>query len=223
MMKFLHVAFPNPKAYISSLTLLCAIALLSTTNLEAAQKNELNNQVFTPPPSGVELDYFRSKVRDSNTVILSWVTLSENMNLAFKIMMSRNGYDYTEVGTVAGFGTTTEPQAYQFTYDNALPGRTYFKLVQVSESYRSTELDQLYVVIGRDDVSVIIAPNPVVSIMSINTDYPLTTDVQIINAAGQLVKVVPAEQALNIDLGELPRGLYIVVTEYGSKKIQLAD
>ena len=171
--------------------------------------------------AGVELDFFESKVRNNDNIILSWRTTSETMNLAFKIYVSRNGNDYQEVGTVAGFGTTTEPQSYQYTHENALPGRTYFRLVQVNESFRSTELDRLVVIIGRDNIGMIIAPNPVFEIMSIKSEFPLTTEINIFNTAGQKVRTVAPQAAQNIFMGDLPRGLYLVVTEYGTKKVQV--
>lgn len=204
MIQVLPVVPVNFKNLFSSLSILCLVFGLQSSAMAT-----------------VELDYFQTKVRNNDNIILSWGTTSEQMNLAFKIYVSRNGRDYTEVGTVAGFGTTSQPQSYQYTYEGALPGRTYFKLIQINESYRSVELERELVIIGRDNITLIIAPNPVFEVMSINSEFPLTTEINIFNTAGQMVRTIAPQRAQNIFMGDLPNGLYMVVTEYGTKKVQV--
>lgn len=211
------------KPKMTCLALLCLFSMMSVDSQAAVNEKTQIYQIQSPPPPGVDLNFFRSKVRNNQTVILGWETSSEFMNQRFEIMTSRNSRDYTLLATVAGFGTTTEPQAYQYTNTNALQGRTYYKLIQVGEDGRSQEVGSLVVVIGFDSIGVIIAPNPVFELMTIRSEHPFTNNLQLFNAAGQLVRVIEPELTNDIYLGDLPRGLYMMVTEYGTKKIQLAN
>ncbi len=212
------------KAGISFFGILIVCAVFSIDSQAAANNTTTDATISTPPPPpGVTMSYFKYKVRNSTSVILSWGTSSETMNQSFRVMKSRNSRDFTDLGIVPAHGTTTEPQAYQFTDVAARPGRNYYKLVQTNEDGRSTDVGTIVVIIDYDTIGVIIAPNPIYQYMSINTEQPLTTDIRIMNISGQIVKVVAPESASNINLGDLPKGMYVVLTEFGAKKIQVVN
>jgi hypothetical protein len=79
----------------------------------------------------VELTSFVASV-DGNSVTLDWETATEVNNSGFAIERKSATSDFTQIGFVAGFGTTTEPQAYSFT-DNSLATGVY--------SYRLKQID----------------------------------------------------------------------------------
>lgn len=78
----------------------------------------------------VELSRFEIK-RVSDQVQINWATRTETDNAYFAIEHSANGEDYSEIGQVAAFGTTREPQQYNFLHPNPEAGMNYYRLRQV--------------------------------------------------------------------------------------------
>jgi hypothetical protein len=67
----------------------------------------------------VEMVAFRAEIREDRAV-LTWQTASETANAGFDVERLDASGRWTRLGYVAGAGTTSEPQAYQFR-DAALP------------------------------------------------------------------------------------------------------
>ncbi|TXB60606.1 T9SS type A sorting domain-containing protein [Phaeodactylibacter luteus] len=63
-------------------------------------------------------------------VALYWQTATELNNDYMAVERSADGRAFTEIGRVAGAGTTQEAQGYQFTDRQPLPGRSYYRLRQ---------------------------------------------------------------------------------------------
>ncbi len=87
---------------------------------------------YTDIPAGrlpVELTSFTSLVQDRRAV-LHWETASETNNAGFEIQQLVNG-EYTNIGFVAGRGTTTERQRYTFRTRNLPTGSHNFRLKQI--------------------------------------------------------------------------------------------
>lgn len=61
---------------------------------------------------------------------LTWQTATEINNKGFEIQRSSNGASWENLGFVAGAGTTTAHQQYQFTDVAPLAGKNYYRLVQ---------------------------------------------------------------------------------------------
>jgi hypothetical protein len=78
----------------------------------------------------VELTSFAAASNGSD-VDLSWTTATETNNQGFKIERMTVGGAFEEVGYVAGFGTTTEPNAYSFVDSKLEAGSYTYRLKQV--------------------------------------------------------------------------------------------
>ncbi|MFN3693737.1 MAG: T9SS type A sorting domain-containing protein [Ignavibacterium sp.] len=65
-----------------------------------------------------------------NNVELKWSTATETNNQGFEIQRS-NGGEFVKVDFVSGFGTTTQPQAYQFVDKNVPAGKYTYRLKQI--------------------------------------------------------------------------------------------
>jgi hypothetical protein len=78
----------------------------------------------------VELTSFTANVF-GNSVSLKWNTATELNNSGFEVQKKSSNSDWTNIGFVAGFGTTTEPKAYSFTDDKAGIGNYTYRLKQV--------------------------------------------------------------------------------------------
>jgi hypothetical protein len=78
----------------------------------------------------VELTSFTASVNGNNVKLL-WETASELNNSGFSIERKYSNTEYTEVGFVPGFGTTTEPKSYSFTDNNLRNGVYTYRLKQI--------------------------------------------------------------------------------------------
>ena len=82
-------------------------------------------------PLPVSLSKFRPERLESGEVLVRWITESELNNAGFNILRSetRNG-EFTKVHFVAGQGTTTERNAYEWKDTSAKPNVVYYYQIQ---------------------------------------------------------------------------------------------
>ena len=81
----------------------------------------------------VSLSKFRPERLDDGTVVIRWITESELNNAGFNILRSetRTG-EFTQINTklIAGHGTTSERNTYEFTDTSAKPNVVYYYQIQ---------------------------------------------------------------------------------------------
>jgi hypothetical protein len=91
----------------------------------------------------VELSSFTA-IANEGTVELNWITATETNNQGFTIERS-TGNEFSEVGYVPGYGTSTETHAYSFTDRNVNPGTYTYRLKQIdfdgTYEYFTTEVE----------------------------------------------------------------------------------
>jgi hypothetical protein len=78
----------------------------------------------------VELTSFAANVING-VVELNWATATETNNNGFAIERKSINSEFTQIGFVPGFGTTTEPRSYSFTDNNVTPAVYSYRLKQV--------------------------------------------------------------------------------------------
>ena len=96
--------------------------------------------VVNSPALPVRLTAFSAGAQGTAAVLLRWATATEDNNREFVVQRSLDGREFTAIGTVAGRGNTTTPQAYAFT-DKELPIRQallYYRLRQVDTDGTAT-------------------------------------------------------------------------------------
>lgn len=64
------------------------------------------------------------------TVTLNWATATETNNHYFTVQRSDNGYNWENLDTINGAGTSPTPKYYTWTDENALPATSYYRLKQ---------------------------------------------------------------------------------------------
>ncbi len=85
---------------------------------------------FLPPGTiPVELTSFTARANDG-VVYLDWTTATEQNNQGFEVQRSTTD-QFTTIGFVNGYGTTTEIRNYSFTDTDVQPGTYYYRLKQV--------------------------------------------------------------------------------------------
>ena len=78
----------------------------------------------------VELTSFTGSAT-KNSVLLKWNTATEINNQGFEVQRKLEGSNWTTIGFVEGFGTTTEKQAYSFVDKNVSIGTIKYRLKQI--------------------------------------------------------------------------------------------
>jgi hypothetical protein len=78
----------------------------------------------------VELTSFTANV-SGNNVNLNWNTATELNNSGFEVQRKSVNSEWSNIGFVAGFGTTTQPKVYTFTDSKIASGNFTYRLKQV--------------------------------------------------------------------------------------------
>lgn len=170
----------------------------------------------------VELSSFSAQLVNTD-VILNWTTASELNNQGFEIEHSKDNKNFTKIGFVPGFGTTSESKSYSFKIPNIESGLQYYRLKQIDfdgtfTHYNSVEIDGPVV---REFALYQNHPNPFNPSTTISFSLPMESDVTIklFNLLGQEVKQITSSsfQAGNHNIefnaASLSSGTYIYTLE----------
>lgn len=162
----------------------------------------------------IELTYFVANQSKDN-VEFAWQTASEKDNDYFTIEYSFNAVDFEELAIVAGAGTTTEEQNYQYTDFYAKHnGTVYYRLKQTDYdgeySYSNTVAVKFG---GKQDydsqVNLAVYPNPSADYIVIGGgEY---RSVKFVSATGAVLGVEGSKAMHSV--GNLPSGVNFVVIE----------
>lgn len=79
----------------------------------------------------VGLSSFVGKVNEDKSVLLRWVTSSEQSSKYFEVERSKNGYHYEPIKRIAAAGISTNELNYNFVDTNPGFGTIYYRLKQV--------------------------------------------------------------------------------------------
>jgi hypothetical protein len=173
----------------------------------------------------IELFAFTAR-SSAASVELAWQTITETNNDFFTLERSLDGVNYSEIGRVAGQGTSREPHSYDFTDSGPLTGVSYYRL-------RQTDFDGQTALYGpvRVTYSPVVAeegariwPNPLAGgPLHLQFDQPLQPEscsVRILNPSGTQVyaEVLAPEEGSSstyvIDaVAGLPAGIYYLLVD----------
>lgn len=163
-----------------------------------------------------------------NSIDLRWQTLDEAQNASFRIERSFNGTDWFTVGTLAGQGTAVGPFDYIFTDLQPLPGKNYYRVIDIDSS--GNEFLAPLGILFHDYTTMtvcdfIVYPNPADSYLLLYfEDCPPSNQwmVRIVSQSGwsSMYQVTDGSQFLQIDVSSFPTGLYkVTMTQRGSKTV----
>ena len=109
-----------------------SISALQGITVTGGRLNVFNAAVeISTPIVPVELVSFNYNL-DNGSVMLNWITATEMNNRGFEILrFEQTDNDWTAIGFVPGFGTTTEPKSYSFVDENISSGFYSYRLKQV--------------------------------------------------------------------------------------------
>lgn len=177
----------------------------------------------------VELDDF-SGIKQSNSILLKWNTLSEQNNDYFEVQHAVDGLKFTTIGRVSGKGTTLDESLYSHSHRTYKEGVNYYRLKQVDfdGAYEFSKIISVVVNSQHSEISYALAPNPVSTEFNLNTNNNTEENitVSLFNTAGELVDVLydnKSKTKISLSIGNLnlPRGMYFVQIQTESGKRQV--
>ena len=166
-------------------------------------------------PLPVALTAFTATLR-AETVLLQWVTASEQNNQEFVLERSADGRQYQALQTLAGRGTVLTASTYTTTDTQPLPGLSYYRLRQMDldgiRHYSSA------VAVNRAAAATISAyPNPTPDALTLDLRaLPVATcAVRLRSLPGQVVltQSLAGGLAQPLSLATLPAGTYLLEVE----------
>ncbi|GLU56147.1 ice-binding family protein [Dyadobacter frigoris] len=174
----------------------------------------------TPLP--VTLTSFTAKIGEMQTILLKWTTTAETNSDRFEIQRSNNGKVWNQLATITAKGESTVLSSYQYTDAKPENGTNLYRLKMIDKDetfaysrIQSTEFKML--------AKTELYPNPAVDYLTLSVDdISLIQRIQISNILGANVydiRKVSSDLSSNLDVKNLPAGMYIVRVTNNTGKI----
>ncbi|MFA9212876.1 MAG: T9SS type A sorting domain-containing protein [Candidatus Methylacidiphilales bacterium] len=184
--------------------------------------------IFTSVTLPVKWQSFTAKLIIEN-VQLNFATAQEINNQAFVIERSTNGIDFEFVNTFKGKGNSNVVNRYVYNDNisnlNSNITTLYYRIKQVDfdGNFSYSTIEKVVLNNTAENENLTFYPNPfidkvIVSGLTANT----VNEIEIINTNGQTIKHLSITSAeTEIDLADLPKGIYIISVTGNSNKIKL--
>lgn len=170
----------------------------------------------------VDLKHFQAIGQGQNQVFLEWSTLSEFDNDHFEVQRSKDGVEFTTIGTIKGSWNNIEESLYGFVDDQAHPGNLFYRVRQVDGSGKAIFTDVRMVTLSpavhtESELKISLFPNPTSGLVNVSfttreSALQPNTEFLVFDAAGRLVlrqkEMLPQS---SLDLGAFDPGVYQVV------------
>ena len=159
-------------------------------------------------PAPVKLSSFFVN-RKNSTVALSWKTESE-INSREYVIQRKIGNDWVDIATIAS-ANNANGSSYSYSDVNATKGTSQYrlKMVDFDAVFANSEIRTVK---GNGAVSdFTVFPNPSAGNAKINiSDITESTEVQLIDNAGRVLKNVPVNNSSTVELNNLQKGMYMI-------------
>lgn len=216
-----HYSFPNiaPGNYKVRLTVPSGYRLTGTSN--GNTENTMPVTVVNSPAianfglgntaTPVTLMSFEARKKD-HTALLVWATATEEQNSGFDVERSADGRSWSTIGFVVSLsenGKSNLKLDYDYTDNNPLNGRNYYRLKQVDHNGAYTYSDVRMLTFDKG-TTIDIYPNPATSIVNLS-GLSGNEHIYVFDVSGRVVKQLKAESAMvQIPLNNLDQGMYQV-------------
>lgn len=187
-------------------------------NLQAGQVKAYSIASLLP----VELSHFDGSA-ENEQIKLYWATTTETNNNGFDIHRSPDGKNWQSIGFVAGQGTTTIAQQYEFIDPQPQKNINYYRLRQFDFDGAFEYSKTIAVAFENtgQGVAMQVYPNPTTGTLTLSLDNPSQQPLQmtIHNSLGQLVwqSTPTAVTTQHQERLQLEAGLYYVSAKVGQQ------
>ena len=170
----------------------------------------------------VELTEFTAIAKDE-TILLNWKTVTEKNNKGFSIEKSHDNVKWTEIGFVAGAGTTLSPAYYSYSDKVVFPGNNYYRLKQIDNNGSSEYSAAVLVSFNFNNGFYLSSnyPNPFnpATNITFNVPYSAVISLKVYDMLGKEVAALvqgykqAGRYSIKFSAGNLPSGTYIYKLE----------
>lgn len=185
-----------------------------------------NTIIIQESPLPVVFASFTAR-RSGPAVLLNWQTASEQNNSGFSVERFANG-NWQEVGYVASqsqAGNSDAVLSYNFTDPNTIKGISQYRIRQVDLDGRSKASD-IRIVRGEGVLGkTVIYPNPSLDgkVNVVFEDATTARDITVVDMTGKVVKQWRAVTGNNLQVENLPAGIYslrVIGVETGEQTVE---
>lgn len=156
-----------------------------------------------------------SGTENEGKVRLLWKTTSEQNTAKFVIEFSKDGVDFSSIGSLPAAGQTTQEKTYEFFDVDAKPGVNYYRLKMIDIDGKFTYSSIIRVVLGQKQTKLVLYPNPAREHVIVkhpgSADY---SQLKVIDLNGSLVKMIKLNKGFfesKIYVGDLAPGVYKII------------
>lgn len=176
-------------------------------------------------PLPIQLKSFTAQSTDRE-ITLTWTTATEQNNAFFTLERSNDGWNWESIGDVEGSGNSEREETYNLVDYSPLQGVNYYRLSQTDYDGRHRKFDPISINFDGTIKEIIVYPNPAkdrLYLLGIATPQVIVMrDVQ-----GKIVKEWnlrnDTTEQITLDVSDLDKGIYILSTNIGEKKIVKQD
>ncbi len=194
---------------------------LTVTDVAGASGSAVTGVTVALAALPVEFSYFKGQpVAGGN--LLQWGTANEQNNDYFSVERSEDGTRYTEIGTVAGSGTSSIAHDYSFTDSKPSAATNYYRLKQVDKGGKYNISKVIVVTGSSNSIGARIYPSPVLASLSVvlNNDIKGKGKIEVYDATGRSVRqemISKNDKLLNktVDMQNLVPGVYVLEVRIG--------
>lgn len=176
-----------------------------------APGSEPHLQWLDSAPLPVSLVDFTAQIQGNKTK-LAWQTATESNNKEFVVYRSADNGHFTETAKIAGAGNSSAPKAYNYYDENPLDGNNYYKLVQVDNNGKETDLGTKILNFSLSAFGLQLFPNPTDDAVNVSFGSKKHSALTVMDFNGkvlQKVKIKPTETSLKVSLDNYPTGTYL--------------
>ena len=194
-----------------------------STDINGGINQVLSTFTIGAYPLPVVLTDFTAGAVLNRDALLTWATASEKNNDHFDIERSFDGTSFTQIGQVAGHGTTTAASAYTLTDANVAAkatGTVYYRLRQVdldgTATYSPVRSVRFTASAAAAPIALSLYPNPAQASTTLDLSQLPTTgtyQVVLLDATGRTVRATTLGGGLPqvLDVHELASGSYLLL------------
>jgi disulfide bond formation protein DsbB len=176
----------------------------------------------TSGPLPVVFSKFNIECR-GNSARLNWQTTEEVNADYFEILGSKNGRNWDAIGSVRAMGNSKETNEYFFDVEAAL-NQGYYRIKEYDTDGKTQETRILAAQCGNGAGIIVLAPNPVQSVVRIEVvnQNVAVKPVSITAVSGRMYSlnendIAKSAAGNTIDVSFLPPGLYVLAVRMGSE------
>lgn len=157
----------------------------------------------------------------NNTISINWKTAYEINNNHFEIEFSKDGKFFETIATISS-SNNLQGSSYNYTHNNPQKGKNYYRIKSVDNDGRF-QYSKIFLITVDSKATASIYPNPTTNKIIVSHNLEGTqTFCNIYNVGGRLVltKTTSNRNTINVDVCNLPNGLYVLSLNSGGQSIQ---